>query len=600
MQMHRKDKIEMNKGAAMMLVVFFFMFISLTILIGIITPVIREFKISTDNFNSKKSYFIAESGIEDIMYRIKNNMDIGTIGDERTLFIDDFYFPVPVNMTDLVGGKKQITIVGDVNSNQRAVDVVLSTDVGVSFNYGVQVGAGGITMTGSSGVDGNVYANGPIIGGGSTFISGTAISANSPSPAPIVSNGTGVPDYNVSFGNANGTQDIAQSFEVGDSDYLNVVSLYIKKVATPANAIVKIVNDNGGSPGNTVYASGLLNASLVTNSYGWVEVSFSSSFYLNEDIKYWLVVDAGAVASKYFVIGTSNGGYNDGLGKIGKSGSWNNTTPSGLDYYFKIYSGGAYGLIQGSSLSEWNQLSVGTGGTGGAQAHMVNYTEATGSIYCQTGVGNNKSCLSQPDPTYISYPISDANITLWKSDAEAGGVYNGNYNVPDFGTSKLGPKKINGNLLVDGSHTLYLTGTVWVTGNVIVYGSAKIVLDSATYGNTSGILISDSWFNLAGSAQLNGTGQAGSYILFTTTSDCDISFCTKNAISISGAAGSVILNAPNGTISFSGSASAKEAIAKKMILEGNTRVNYETGLANPSFSSGPSGSWSINSWKETE
>jgi len=600
MQIHKKDKMEMNKGAAMMLVVFFFMFISLTILIGIITPVIREFKISTDNFNSKKSYFIAESGIEDIMYRIKNNMDVGTIGDERTLFIDDFDFPIPTNMTDIVGGKKQITIVGDVNSNQRTVGVVLSTDVGVSFSYGVQVGVGGITMTGSSGVNGNVYANGPIIGGGSTFISGTAISANSPSPFPIISNGDGIPEYNITFGNTNGTQDIAQSFKPETSDYINNVSLYIKKIGAPGNPVIKIVNDYGGSPGSTIYATGTLNASLITNSYSWVEISFLTNGFLAAGTKYWVIIDSIASTSKYFMIGASNGGYDDGLAKIGKPSSWANTTPSGLDYYFKIYSGGSYGLITGSSGSEWNQLSIGTGGTGSAQAHTVNYTEATGPIYCQTGMGNNKECISQTDPTYIPYPVSNANITKWKSDAEAGGIYNGNYKPNSYGTSTLGPIKINGNLTVDGSHTLKLTGTVWVTGSVTVFGSAKIILDTTTYGNTSGILVSDSWLALEGSGQLNGTGQAGSYILFTTTSNCGIVYCTKNAINISGAAGSVILNAPNGVISFSGSASAKEAIAKKIILDGNTRVNYETGLANPSFSSGPSGSWSINSWKETE
>ena len=114
------------------------------------------------------------------------------------------------------------------------------------------------------------------------------------------------------------------------------------------------------------------------------------------------------------------------------------------------------------------------------------------------------------------------------------------------------------------------------------------------------MIVSDGWLNLEGSGQLNGNGQTGSYILFTTTSNCDISFCAHNAIDISGAAGSVVLNAQNGTLSFSGSASSKEAVAYKMVLTGATTVNYESGLANMNFTSGPSGGWNIGSWKETE
>ena len=88
--------------------------------------------------------------------------------------------------------------------------------------------------------------------------------------------------------------------------------------------------------------------------------------------------------------------------------------------------------------------------------------------------------------------------------------------------------------------------------------------------------------------------------MFVTTSNCDSSFCTHNAIDISGAAGSVILYAQNGTIYFSGSASAKEATGYKLKLEGSTTVTYESGIADVNFTSGPSGSWGIDSWKEAE
>ena len=581
-------------GAAMLIAVIFLIFISLAVIAGLVLPSVREYKVASESVNSQKSYFLAESGVEDAMYRILNGKPISS---SETITLGSNSATTTITSS---GNQKEIISLGNVLNFERQVDLLLTAGTGVSFNYGIQVGQGGIDLQGSSGVNGNVYANGPITGTSSSFISGTAISANSPALVADQSNGSGTPSYDVIFGNASATQDIAQSFQVVTSSPLNKVSFYIKKVGTPSDATIKIVNDSSGSPGTTVIASGTLSSSSITTSYGWIDFSFNTNPLLNTGTTYWLVVDASTSSSKYYTLGATNGGYANGLGKIGQQGgTWNNTTPSGLDYYFKIYLGGVTGLIAGSSGSQWNQMRVGTSGTGTAQAHTVNYTQAPGLIYCQSGTGNNKSCTSQTDPAYIAYPVSDANITKWQNDALVGGIYSGTYNTPGYGQESLGPKEITGDLNVTGSNTLYITGTLWVKGNVTVSGAAKIVLD-ASYGNSSGVIVANGWLDLEGSGQLNGDGQSGSYILFTTTSVCDSSFCSHNAIDISGAAGSVVLNAQNGTISFSGSASAKEAVGYKLVLTGATTVNYQSGLANTNFSSGPTGGWNIGSWQETD
>lgn len=593
---YNKYKIKQNKGAALMILVLFFVFISVTILIGVITPTVREFKIATDNFQSKQTYFLAESGVEDVIYRLKNSKQTSLT---ETLILGSSQ--AVTTITSINGAQKRISTLGNTNSHERSIDVVLNTETGVSFNYGVQVGLGGIDMLGSSGINGNVYANGPITGSTSSFISGTAISANSPSLTADQSNGTGTPANNIVFGNATATQDIAQSFTLTTSSPLNKVQFYIKKTSTPSDATVKIMNDVNGNIGTTIFASGNLSASSVTTSYGWINVAFTTSPLLDTATTYWLVIDASTSSTKYYTIGgTSSNTYTNGGSKIGQlGGTWNTTNANLIDYYFNLYLGGFSGSIKGTSESQWNQLSVGTSGKGTAQAHTVNYTEAPGLIYCQSGTGNNKACTSQPDPTYIAYPISDANIDQWKTEAAIGGTITGNYDVSGSNIIHLGPKKITGNLTVGGSGILYLTGMVYVQGNIITSGSGKIVLDS-TYGNTSGILVSDGYLDLGGSGQLNGTGQSGSYLLFVTTSNCDVSFCGHNAVQISGSAGSVVLNAQNGTMGFTGSASAKEATAYKMSLSGSTTVNYESGLANMNFKSGPSGTWGVESWKEVE
>lgn len=596
--MKNKNIVKYNGGAAMIILVLFFVFISSTIIIGIVVPTVREYKIATDNFQSKQTYFLAESGVEDVLYRLKNSKQSNVT---ETLVLGDSQ--ATTTITDIGGGQKQISTIGDTNSHQRKIDVILTTATGVSFSYGVQTGQGGIELKGSAGIRGNVYANGPIIGSTSSYITGTAISANSPAVASDQNNGVGTPTNNIVFGNATATQDIAQAFKVATSSPLNKIQLYIKKTGSPSNATVKIMNDVSGNIGTSVLASGTLSASTVTTSYGWIDVAFTTNPLLGVGTTYWLVVDASTSSTKYYTIGGTTGNvYTNGASKIGQlGGTWNTTNSNVIDYYFNLYLGGFTGLIKGSSESQWNQLSVGTSGTGSAQAHTVNYTEATGLIYCQTGTGNNKSCTIQPDPVYIDYPVSDSNIDDWKNEASAGGVITGNYDVSGSNTAHLGPKKITGNLTVGGSGILYVTGTLYVQGNVIVSGSGKIVLDS-TYGHSSGVLVADGYLDLAGSAQLNGSGQSGSYILFVTTTSLTPLSCEDNfsTICISGSAGSVVLNAQKGTIVFTGSASAKEATANKMVLSGSAVVNYESGLVNMNFNSGPSGTWNVNSWQEVE
>ena len=590
MRINQYKKIMKNqKGSAMLIAVFFFMFVGVAIVTAVIQPVVRDYQVASDTVTSRLSYFTAESGLEDAMYRVKNSMTIGT---SETLTLNGA--TVTTSITDTGTNQKQIVSSSDLNNRDRSITAVVQTSVGISFNYGVQVGQGGLDMQ-SSTVNGNVYANGPISGDSSSYITGTAISANSPAVASDQSNGSGTPAYDVIFGNTNSTQDIAQSFQVStDTSPLNKVSLYIKKVSTPSNATVKIVTDASGSPSSTVVATGTLSASTVSTSYGWIDVSFSSNPMLDTGTTYWLVIDAGTSSTKYYVIGANSAGYANGIAKSGTSASvWSATSPSGLDLFFNLYLGGVYGTIYGSSGSQYNRFNVGSGGSGTAQAHTVNYANVTGNIYCQSGTGNNKSCTSQSDPSYQSFPISDANISDWKDAASAGGTSSGNYSVGWAGAT-LGPKKINGNLTVSGGGTLTVTGPLWVTGNISLSGGGTIRL-SSSYGSNDGVIVADGTLSVTGGSYATGSGTSGSYILVVA-----LSSSTSAAAQIEGGSGAMVVYAPNGTLNLEGGASLKEATAYKVHIEGGSTLTYETGLANLNFTSGASGSWSVNSWNETQ
>ncbi len=586
-----------NKGSVLMVTTVLFVMISLSVALGLVAPVLRAGRLAETTLASKQSYFAAESGVEDILYRIRNAKQVSS---SETLLVGDAQ--ALTTITDNGGGQKDIVAVGDSDNRNRTVAASVIESEGVSFNYGIQVGVGGISLSGSSGINGSVYANGNITGTSSTYITGSAIAANSdPLSADQTNGDTGTPPATIVFGNANATQDLAQSFQVSSESPLNKVQLYIKKNGTPSNVTVYIMTDNNGSPSTVYLASASLSASLITTSYGWVDAVFSTNPTLQTGVTYWLVVDAGTSSSNYYTSAANNSVYSNGNAKIGqRGGTWNNTTPTGLDAYFKLYIGGQTSSISGEN--QWNQLRVGTSGSGIAKASVVNNTNATGVIYCQSGTGNNKSCdTSQQAPAPQPWPVSDNNITDFKDQAVAGGTQTGNVSYGGSTTASIGPKKIVGNLDIGGSAVVTVNGTLWITGNLTIGGSGKIKLATA-YGSNSGVIIVDGRVDVSGSSPVQGSGTTGSYMLLISLSDCPTSSsCSgSNAINISGSAGAVVLVAQNGTISFTGSAGAKQATAYKLSLSGSTTVTYESGLADINFSSGPSGSWALTSWKETQ
>lgn len=576
MQKQKNKKIKTNKGAAMLISVIFFLFISLAIISGLVSPSIREFKNANELMQSHQSFFLSESVIEDSYFRLKTGKDIGST---NTITLENN--SATANITDSGYNEKTISSLGDVFSRQRKNEMMLSTGTGISFSYGVQSGTGGVTMSNGSSVNGSVYSNGNITGSGS--ITGTALSANSSALTADQINDSGTPSYNVIFGNANSTQDFAQSFQVSTSSPVNKVELYLKKVSTPGNLTVRIVTNSTDKPSTTTLASGSLSASLVSTTYGWVSVPFSSNPELTAGVTYWIVIDSATNSSKYYIIGANNNGYSSGNGKIGQySGTWNNTSPSGLDGFFKLYLGGLTGLISG--------ITIGTGGVGNAYAHTVNNSNIAGTNYCQTGSGNNKSCnTSLQDPTQVAMPISDQNILDWKAEGTAGGIYSGNY--VSSSNSSLGPKEITGNLSVTNGAHLTVTGTLWVHGTIDISNNATVSL-SSSYGTSEGVIVADGIVNIGNNASFSGSGSSGSYLMVLSTST------STSAIKLSNNGGAVILYAANGTVELENNASAKSLNGKFINLENNSTVIYDSGLANANFVNGPSGGWTISSWKE--
>ena len=580
-----------QRGQVLMVVVILFTTLLTIVVVGLVAPIMTQLQLARTAQNSKQSYYATESLAEDMAYRLRTGKEVSA---NETLTVAGAEVEASVTSE---GGTQHITAYGDNQDLVRAVHIQLSQGEGFAFNYGTQTGNGGFVISNNAGVYGNVYSNGDIIGANAAFITGTAVAASSiAQTADQVNDAPTTPPNDISFGNANGTQDVTQSFIVSTAAPANSVSFFIRKVGTPSNATIRITTDNGGLPADSELGTATLNAAQVTSSFGWVTVVFPPGISLIPETTYWIVMDASTNGNNYYSLAANINTYGNGVAKVGRYGtSWGDTSPSGLDGYFKFYIGG-----QSATIST---LVIGEYGEGDAWAHVVSNSTIEGTNYCETGSGNNKGCdTSREDPPPQPFPISDGNIDEWKAAAAGGTVLVGDRTISD--PTSLGPGEITGNLTIDS--TLTLTGVVYVHGNVYLGNNNQVRLDTA-FGSTGTVLLVDGWVQIENGGNFSTTGFEGSYILLLTTSTCYgvvVGNCSSTsagyAVQVENNAGTVIINAQKGAVKVSNNAGAKEITADRIVLENNATVTYESGLANTVFTTGPSGGYTISAWEEVE
>ena len=586
-----------KKGQVMLITAVLFMSISLIIVFGLTNPIIQQAKISSNLWNSKQSYYLSEAGLEDVLYKVKSWSDYspGSNGDVLNLGA----FSATTTVSNFANGTV-ISASSTRNGYDKYIQAVVKKGVGISLNYGLQVGLGGIDIDNSATINGDVYSNGNIIyTNWAAKINGSVVVANNPNLAVDQANDLPIsPSNSIDFDNSASTEDIVQSFKVSTSSPVTMVSLFLKSVGSPSNVIVKIIKDSEGKPSTNsgdILSSGSFSSSVVTASYAWIDVTLSPGVSLVPGTTYWLVLDASSNSANknYTIAANLDNAYASGTTKIGVlGGAWNN---SGYDSYFRIYTGGVWSKITGAGNSA---DFVG----GNVSAHNIYGVFSSGELRCQIGSGNNKSCITNyADPVSLPNPISDSDIQSWKDDAAAGGIINGDYLAVNNSTLTLGPKKIVGNLIIGNSASLTLTGTLWVTGYISMSGNSKLQL-SSSYGSNSGVIVADGRIILTGGT-INGSGQNGSYAMVVTTSDCPASYiCSgSNAADISGVAGSLLLDAPKGVVSYiDGALSQISALGVIISKGGSASLNYIPNLVNLNFISGPSSGFQIAGWRELE
>jgi hypothetical protein len=544
---------------------------------------------SSYTYNVHKAQALAEAGIDKAVASL-NKTGGSYNGETETVLGDGSY---SVSVTDKNATTKLVEATGYYPSKanpkvKRTVSLQISKGVGVAFNYGVQVGEGGLLMSNNAVVNGSVYSNGNITMNNNAVIAGDAyVAGGTQSVADQQADCSSSNCTDFIFGkniSGNNQLDVAQSFRPSITTVLNKVSLKLKKFGSPSNVTVRILADNNGSPNkNQVLASGVLSASTVTSSYSFVDIAFSNSPSLTAGNTYWIMIDTSSNSSNYWAWSLDlAASYNNGNSSWSANWSasnpvWNNING---DLGFNVYMGGVSTYIQGTANSRINN---------DAHANTLTNLVIGGGAYYQSSSGITAGSLhpGSADPAPASMSISQANIDDWRNQATN---FNSNLSSPVCGLV-WGPGKYDGDISLPSNCTITVKSPIWVTGNFSMTNNDIVKLDSSA-GGSSGVFIVDNFITMANNNKILGSGTTGSYLILLSE------FSSKNdpehriAINVSNNGNSGVVYADEGEISISNNNTMTEITAWKLTLQNNVIIDYDQGLAGAFFSSGPSGAFS--------
>lgn len=583
--------IKLKESGQILILVFIALGVVLFTVLFIIGGAQIYFQNAQYSENAEKATALAEAGVDKALASL-NKTSGSYNGESETIFGDGTY---SVLVTNKDAGTKILQVTGYLPNKtnpkvRRTINIQVSIGTGISFVYGVLVGQGGISMGNGSTINGSIYSNGNVLGGNIETITGDVYVAGGIQPTADQENdcfGSNCTDF--IFGkNVGGSNrlDVAQSFKPSTSSVINKVSLKLKKFGSPPNLTVRIMADHNGQPDkNNVLASGILSASLVTDQYGFIDVTFSSSPVLTADTIYWIMVAAQTLDNSNYWVWSED----IALGYPGGSPAWSDNWQAGNpvwtaingDLDFKTWMGGVV-----------TSISMGNGSVvrGNVHANTINGITINKDAYYQSISNSTVEGTSYPnssDPSPIGMPISEANITQWKSDAENYGISTGNINGCP---SRLGPGKIDGDVTTSNNCTIIVTTPIWITGELI-FGNSTIFKMDPSLGSSSGVIIVDGTTTFQNSDNLLGTGTTGSYLTLLSTYDSRISGVA--AINTGNSSITGILYAPIGIMSLSNNANFKESVAWQINMGTGTTLTYDSGLISTFFSAGPSGSFSL-------
>ncbi len=156
-----------QNGFAALLLIFVLGMVGMLVASSLVLTGYNESQMARTGASGTSAYYVANSGIEDAIYKIRHITDYGLLTVSYTIPVDHGSAAVTVSpgadakerLIDAVG------TIGPYVSRIRAV--VQNTSVIPGFPYAVHAGSGGFEMENNAIVTGDVYAMGDIMGGSS-------------------------------------------------------------------------------------------------------------------------------------------------------------------------------------------------------------------------------------------------------------------------------------------------------------------------------------------------------------------------------------------------------------------------------------------------
>lgn len=596
-----------ERGGALLISILFFFSISIAILLSATTSVITELKTYRALAHSKSAFVAAEAGIEDGLYRIEQGMSISST---ETYVLNAA--TATLDYTDISDTEQLYHTVGIASGRTRKLTARSTKIIDGALQYGAQVGEGGIVLRNGALIDGTglikgrVYSNGQIDGEPGVTITGD-VTVASGIVADITASSTAcAADEEV--GRTDPFIDYAQSFIASTTDQMPKISLYVKRVNNPNTTNIRIVEDDGsGSPKTTAVATEPFQYSSAATTYGWVDVEFASPPTLTGGERYWIILEASQSNSKYWYwCRDASGTYAQGSSKYKQdwssgSGSW---TAIAGDMNFRVYYGGGKSLLDEVTISGTTKADTIMNSQIGVDAY---YQVITGSTVTGT------SFPGSPTPPPIPLPYSPAQIGLWKADGAAGGTITGN--CGSTGTAgcnnavvTMGPRKIDGDLILNNNEDWTIAGTLWVTGNVDLSNNSVLRCHSG-YGASSCIIIADGWIEIGNNVVLTGSGTSGSFLMLLTT----VTGCTgpgstnpscannESAIRVSNNGQGALFYSTDGQIFLSNNVIVTAIVGYKLELSNLAQIIYDDLVTQIHFAptaTSSEGAWSVDEWRE--
>jgi hypothetical protein len=338
-------------------------------------------------------------------------------------------------------------------------------------------------------------------------------------------------------------------------------------------------------PEVAVLASGTIPANIVTASYGFVDVGFTTTPAITTGTRYWIQLTSVALNNTDYWVWQSDisNPYPDTKGVAKWATNWSGVSWTSVvsnDLAFRTFMGGVITSVVGAP---------GVVITGDTHANTIQNLTINKNAYYQVLSGATAAGYfpGSPDPAPQPLPISDGQLDAWKTAAQSAGTFTGN--ISTCRTTWASGKYV-GNVTFSNGCSMTAQSPIWITGSFTL-GNGNTIRLNNSFGADSGVIVVDGIVNVNNSNVVKGTTSGNSELMIISTYDSPAN-AGANAININNSGNQVVLYAGKGYINIANGNTLEQITAAKIIVANGVTLNYNAGFSSLFFSSGPSGAFS--------